>query len=423
MCRRDFSFYFDDLNILSRFMADIDPTSAANTDPAKEPLDAGTYYRKQAAENVQHAQSAAETEQELLRNARYDAFFAPYHPQVREHFARGYAQRKLLWVNYGDFYARHLSGQLSYFENLAAERLWDIQHKKLFDLECRWRAEQLTLPAIETTYDFWPMRDRIENCPLLPAITETELDFYLQFVAQAPDFDEDVLNDGDDLGSFDEYSDYREWEADDDTGRELPAWYEFHNQRTGHGQLMRLPDVRGGKEERYMQAYGANFRAELEQKQRDNPLPPAPPHDPRPSWLYHRDEAALIQQFARQFEPIQVRQRMEAYETANQERSDDDVRDDDIQEAVDFLNDIHEPVPIEAGPDWRQALLKTVSEFKRRKLLEHLPPAYEAYVMREQVGIAHPQVHDKRTSRIHEALKKQVLDGRKLLGEPENFDF
>jgi len=64
-----------------------------------------------------------------------------------------------------------------------------------------------------------------------------------------------------------------------------------------------------------------------------------------------------------------------------------------------------------------------VDEAKRRKLLEHLPPAYEAYVMREQVGIAHPQVHDKRTSRIHEALKKQVLDGRKLLGEPENFDF
>ncbi|HLK97712.1 MAG TPA: hypothetical protein VK364_08090, partial [Hymenobacter sp.] len=82
-----------------------------------------------------------------------------------------------------------------------------------------------------------------------------------------------------------------------------------------------------------------------------------------------------------------------------------------------------EPVSIEAGPNWRQALLKAVSEFKRRKLLEHLPAAYEAYLMREQVGIAHPRVHDKRNSRIHEALKKQVLDGRKLLGEPENFDF
>lgn len=404
-------------------MAENDPTPAVGGEPAKVPLDAGAYYRQQATENAQHAQAATDTEQDVRQNAQYDAFFAAYRPEVRAHFARSYAQRKLLWVTYGDFYARHLSGQLSYFENLAAERLWDIQHKKLFDLQCRWRAEQITLPGVEATYDFWPLKYQIENCPLLPPITETELDFYLQFVEQTPDFNENVMDDGEDLGAFDEYDDYRDWEKDNDQGRELPAWYEFHNQRTGNGQLMRLPDVRGDKEEPYLQAYGADYRAKRDQELLDNPLPPAPPHDPRPSWLFYRDEAELIQQFARQFEPIQVQQRMDAYETANQERADDDVRDDDIQEAVDFLNDIHEPVPIEAGPDWQQALLKTVSEFKRRKLLEHLPQAYEAYLMREQIGIAHPQVRDKIHSRIHEALKKQVLDGRKLLGEPENFDF
>ena len=47
-------------------------------------------------------------------------------------------------------------------------------------------------------------------------------------------------------------------------------------------------------------------------------------------------------------------------------------------------------MPIEAGDDWQPALRQASYAFRKRKLLESLPRAYEAYCQRLEWGISQP---------------------------------
>ena len=64
----------------------------------------------------------------------------------------------------------------------AAEQLWEMQQRKLFELQCRWRAEKVTLPVdqVELSQDLrtW---GSIERCPLVSCITAAEVNGYLAY--------------------------------------------------------------------------------------------------------------------------------------------------------------------------------------------------------------------------------------------------
>ena len=105
--------------------------------------------------------------QDLLTNPRYAALFAPYHPEAVARFVSDYANRKHDWQYWGPKAEFDQTEALSQLSEAAYCRLWDIQRKKLFDLQCRWRAGQITLPGIGCTCDFAAHDVAIENCPVL----------------------------------------------------------------------------------------------------------------------------------------------------------------------------------------------------------------------------------------------------------------
>ncbi|MDO7877264.1 hypothetical protein Q5H93_21140 [Hymenobacter sp. ASUV-10] len=378
--------------------------------------------------------TATEITQDILTNPRYDEFFADYHPRIREMFAQTYGHEKWMWQWEG---ARELTNQekaARRFGELAYDRLWDIQRKKLFDLQCRWRAGLLTLPGVDCSYDFEAHDATIENCPLPGPITPEELDMYCDFVRLAPDFDDDVMdrNGGPwyDPRGWQDYDTMKLYEQEFDRetpdherqGIHPPAWYDFHNMRTGNGMLLSLPDVRRPAELRYRQAEADARQTRNEAVQAAAPLPPLPP-DPRPQYLPQWEMEELLDDFIDSYEPAQLRREKAAYALVK----DREAEDKQVVEDFEYLKSLEaaDTVPLKEAANWRAALRQAVVESQRQQLLAHLPLVYDEYLLREQLGIAHPEATEGRYRDTNNPLRwrNEILDGRELLGEPRNFDF
>jgi hypothetical protein len=282
---------------------------------------------------------------------------------------------------------------------------------------------------VECTPDFNLLDLAIENCALLDPISPEELDLYLDFVRLTPDFDE-VLDRDYDWYRERNWQDYDglkldEQKFDQDTpdhqrrGTAPPAWYDFHNSRTGHGQLLSLPDLRGTAEKRYLKAYWDHRRAQGEAQRAARPAPV----DPRPAFLTGEAHEALQAAFLEQFETSLLRRQKAAYE-AQQAR---EAADEQVDEDFAYLKalDAADEVPLAPATNWRAALRQAVAESQRRQLLECLPLEYDDYLMRQQLGIAHPQAAEphRRDPRLYQGQREDLLDGRELLGEPRTFDF
>lgn len=63
---------------------------------------------------------------------------------------------------------------------------------------------------------------------------------------------------------------------------------------------------------------------------------------------------------------------------------------EELERVLNFLKDVDEPVSIAAGADWRLALRKASYAFRKQKLLDSLPQAYEAYCQRRSGALASP---------------------------------
>ncbi|WP_310391947.1 hypothetical protein [Hymenobacter sp.] len=370
-----------------------------------------------------------EIRQDLLTNPRYAALFAPYHPDAVARFAASYASSKSQWQFRGAQAEASQAHALSRLSEAAYNRLWDIQRKKLFDLQCRWRAGQVTMPGLGCTFDFSEYDAAIENCPVLDPISPDELALYCEFVRQAPEFDEDVLDcyggDGVLPRDWQDYAPMRlhaQEEANDTPDHERegeapPAWYDFHNLRTGLAPLLHLPDLRGPREKPYLQAYWANRSA-----QHAAQPAPAPPADPRPAYLTADQQEALCHALLHHFETPKLRRQQAAYLTQQAHEDADEQVENDFAYLKACGPD--EAVAIEPAADWRAALRRAVVETRRHQLLAHLPQVYEAYQLRQEQGISHPQAEEPEwRSTQGRDQRKCLLDGRELLGEPRTFDF
>ena len=124
----------------------------------------------------------AEIKHDLETNPRYKELFDQYSPYSVQSFIDHYVWKKESCLTLGDFFLRDESDNLLRFETEGAELMWQIQHKKLFDLECLWRAEQIKIAEVEQTWDFRYWEDHLERCPFLPPITEDEIDTYVDYL-------------------------------------------------------------------------------------------------------------------------------------------------------------------------------------------------------------------------------------------------
>ncbi|GAA3958880.1 hypothetical protein [Hymenobacter antarcticus] len=353
----------------------------------------------------------------------------------------------------------------------ATERLWEIQQRKLFELHCRWRAEEVTLPAdqVELSGDFEAWGARIEKCPLVPPITAAEVEGYLAYLLS--EACTDAESDFDRPRDWQDYERYRRYlllQAEgqdpaqvsrdavhqkpqglgglaamlDDFFLNYPSWYAHCDALAGPPNLvLYLPDHRGSKEAYYIYL-GQTGKlpdpyAEEENDDDDEPaagLPPAPPAAaegaaPPPRALDYQQFEALTDTLMRQFESAELLRFHEAvmhepaidpvrppgFEEEEGEEDEENIQkqlDEQGREAGRVLCEIPERLPIAAHPDWRVALHHTWLGWRKQRLAAALREAYAAYAAREQAGSPHPSPyqHDPK-------MRKLLGKNRKLFRE------
>src|ERR1041384_1540012 len=135
-------------------------------------------------------QKFLEFKEELLRNEKLKKFLANVYPTSRESFISDYAQQKVTWLEWGPNHLKWLERDDLQWVNDATSRLKEIQQKKLFDIQCQWRAEKIKIPGVRITCDFYYWEENIFNCPFISPVSSQDFDLYMQYL-QSSNFEKE----------------------------------------------------------------------------------------------------------------------------------------------------------------------------------------------------------------------------------------
>ncbi len=343
--------------------------------------------------------------QELEENEEIQKYLEPYGEFLGRTFLKSYAHQKYIWNQYADMFQRQAESDALEYRPDAEERLWEIQQKKLFDLQCRWRAGEMALEGVQATIDFLRWEDDIKVCPFLEPITEQEVDMYISYLESTN------TSPSDDAIGWSEYNMIK-MDDQDEAGDLMSDWFEFHNIRTGNGALLLLPDLKGEAEGRYFNALNAQ---EVEEKKKAGTYKKPTPSVPGPDISAHDQKD--MEAFVLKIESKAEYTRYLHYRNAK----DKEELNEDIELELIILQNSTEPIPIESHSDWREAIQLAADAYKNRMISRAMPAVYEDYLFKQQAGISYETIGESR-SWIKD-FKQRILEGRKVLGEPENFDY
>ncbi len=387
---------------------------------------------------------------EAIKNPKFREYLSAFRLDTQNVFLKEYAQFKAEFELEGNKYFKLKQTKDLQFHKTAEEMLWHIQQKKLFDLQCLWRAEQIQIEQIKIADDFKYWSADIKRCPFIDPITEQEAELLQQFVSSLS-FEKPLFN----YYNWQNYDDFAEEHKGDREILSMPEWYHFYNMHRGTESLMILPDIRGKKEEHYQQTairyrvtvspHKQTPESELEKEEdaalhineneeydQDDPPPYQPekiiaPGDKRT--FLGRSIDNEINDFINLFEDDklksihQIRQRLNHRERQGQPF--DNYR---LQQAMNLLLDAGDDYPIDAYYDWRQAVLNLANKFERENIAKAIPIVYQQYKFRMESGIApfltkiekEDILKKKENNKFDREL---ILQGRKLLNEPLDFNF
>lgn len=352
----------------------------------------------------------------IQANPAVQAFFAKYNPASTERFLDMYietAHKALMLGPTSQHYAKERP--LEYL-NKAEDFFWEIQQKKLFNLQCRWRANLVKVPGMESVEDFEYWGHYIRSCPCVEPVTQAEVDMYAAFLlsgGRTHSFPHDW--------HYQRYSDHKEMRLNPELDRDVPEWYAWYDREMGTGDLIDLPDIRGQQEEKYLSKYW-----EVNPRPQPDPEKVAAAQEKsrqRSFWASPENMLDFAQRFdtpeVLEFLKWEFRDREEGYDYES------------VWEALHFLEDLDEVLTIVPHPDWREAVLLTVKQYKTRLTAAALQDVYNTYKMRMETGLGYPhnpfvKAPDgtmRERFAIHSMTKKRILEGRRLLGEPEDWNF
>ncbi len=285
--------------------------------------------------------------------------------------------------------------------DLAFEHLKIIQQKKLFDAQCLWRAEQLTINEVEICYDFSIWENDILNCPFIESVSEDDINLYQDFLNSNADEDDFI--------DWQNYDDIKEaYHNEESANINFPEWYAFCIARTGGSGLLALPNIKEEIEDYYLSAWRNQPNPEREKLQAEWELN----FDKRPS-IDSIYENKFLDWFVKTYETPAD------YSYFKVMLSEAMMEDEDYyMELIGKLLRADEPIPVSANMDWKDALNEAYSNYSVKKIIAYLPLAYEQYSMQRDLNI---YTHNDLLAK--DGLRKEILNhiaiGKKLLGETD----
>jgi hypothetical protein len=347
---------------------------------------------------------------EFEDNPEVVAYFDDFRGNAMEDFLSYYISQKYLFHTYGDMYKKIAEDKRNQWIDEAYEQLEAILQKQLFDKQCLWRADQITLEGVEVVFDFTIWSHDVFNCPFLDPISWSDIVLYQSFLA-----DEGLSRY--DLNNYHSWQDYDEFKkaytsSDDNDYEHLPEWYEFHNGRTGNGTLLLMNDARRKKEEFYMNLY---HKSEEKEKDTTDTQPPVQ-EESRPFIRTYCNEQMAI--FIDKFESKTYKNKYKYYEEMTHPH-----RNSRAGELLDEIIEAGEPIPVSSHHDILEAIEIAYNRYFLKKIAAHLPMAYESYLFNKQMHINSAKEIEPFYYEIRNKYKERILNGRELNGEPRNLDF
>ncbi len=381
--------------------------------------------------------------EEVKQNELFPTFLPGISPKDLADFRSHYAQQKVYWIEYGETCKENAEYYESFWVEEAYKRLGEIQQKKLFDVQCKWLAEQITFNEIRISYDFRDWERNILNCPIIPPVSQYDIDIYQQYILSS-NFDCE-----DNWESWQDHKAIKEAYNSNNANRNFPEWYDFYNGRTGASAYLLLPDVRTPKEDFY---FGLGAREFMENQLGLKPsLKPAerarikPDSPPPQSGEAAKEMEENTGEPNPEFEPIDTRPFLDTLNSdflpwfvSTFEDAKTQALFKRVWKPIDYYEEFtvpyfervmetlcqsEEQLPIEGWHDWREALKKTYDNYRKRKIAEALPVAFDQYLTHLELGLGFP------VKEVGEGIfgpdyhARMILRGRYLNGEPEDFDF
>ncbi len=369
------------------------------------------HIQQQFDEEIRMEILREQAEDELRLNPAYHLFFVNYNERSVDTFIKNYARKKATYLTKGPSYIKAQEQEQLKYKVLAEEALWAIQQKKLFNLQCQWRAEQVRLKGIEHCAQFQLLSANIEFCPYLNPVTRAEINLYIEFLHSGEAGELFWLDNLQDYETFKaEYLSRQHVHDQEPMTDRIPSWYNFYDTHMGTAELMKLPDIRGEKEYLYRSAFRKK-RAD-QNKQKGNELM----GDYRPFLNAYDND--IIEHFIKEYEDAKVLKYFRAVESVVT-RFEQTMEVDD---AIDILRSADEPVAINGNEDWREALILAARNYEVCQVAKILPAVFEEYQFRNDNSINYQQSDISKKKAEHafemcEIAKNQILKGREVLGE------
>ncbi len=377
----------------------------------KEPEDNDMH--KYMNENVERAKDLESQVNEIIfdlkTNPQYKEFFGKYNKTSVESFINNYAFQKANLVKYGESYLLNEEKLFLMQKNKAELRLWEIQQKKLFNLQCQWRAGMITLPGIETSYDFKYWEKNIENCPFIDAINDEEFDLYFEYIIS------DNFSDLDWIYSWQDYDKIKEEYYHEEA--EVPEWYVFYDTRRNTAKLLELPDIKGTKEKFYIDIWEQHHKPKKEEVLYSYPKAEK---DERPDLnVFSPDD---VEEFIKKFENSKMIEYFRAYQKTVKNENDLE-----LDQAIDILKGAERIVEIEGSDNWRLSIIDAAKKYQQMKIATAHRQTYQNYIYRNMYKIAHETHAEEGEIKWHldfaDLMKRRIIEGRALNGEPADLNY
>lgn len=367
---------------------------------------------KDESEKRKFFQKLEEQFQKEIKNSELaQKYFSEYNPVNIDSFIKSYASRKVhlaqCYKYYADKYHEKEISELS-FQAKAEQAMEIILQKKLFNLQLLWRAGQLEIEDIKISYDFSFWGKHILSCSFIPPVQKKEVELMKEYLMQAED----------DFELYFDWQNYDELTEKEKDGlmQDLPEWYEFYDLRMGTGTLLTLPNRKGEKEDYYL---GLS---------RDEAWKNIPPQSSTPQLPFLYSGLQELYDFSKYFENDKYFIALFKYSKHLYEKESRDPNYDDIIYAVESLFAADRPIYFNKSLTWDKAIMAAANEYSNTRTAEMLDFVYEEYLLMKDLGISGRETREEIEEAwakdfIVDLYRKNILKGKMLNGEPEDFDY
>lgn len=352
---------------------------------------------------------------QIKEHTNYKGFFGRYSPASVNSFIKHYAVRKAVWTVNGKGFNTEMERMELMWETEAMKRLGEIQQVKLFLFQCDYRAGAIDEPtgAIRTIFDFIYWKDNVLNARFLEPITPADIRLYNEYLI-SPDVEHNPFIFIEDWQDFEDIR--AAYTEPEETERTVPGWYLYYFNYTGRGIELTLPDIKKEKDTYYFlegnKERGREIREAEKKALEENPKLA---EEKAPYFNEYVDNN--LDNFMQVFEDKENREMLKIWHAWARFNE----REDMLREYLDILLYAGENVPVAENESWIDAVRLAADNYRSFKIGESLPAAYEQYKMNLDLDITFPEKENSRKNA--DFYNNLVLLGRKLNGEPEDFDY